>query len=116
HLGREPTCKPPIGCASRTHVGFFPINGKSSAGPQRAIQVERSADECKVRESLREVSQGLAAMTGLFRIEAKMVGKAKPPFENQSRFLEPRPVVATGSGQRLDQPKRADVEGAFLSG
>src|SRR6516165_123665 len=49
---------------------FFPINGKSSAGPQRAVQVERSADECKVRESLREVSQGLATMTGLFRIEA----------------------------------------------
>src|SRR5262249_7078097 len=88
---------------------FFPINGKSSAGPQRAVQVERSADECKVRESLREVS-------GLFRIEAKMVGKAEHPLENQSRFLEPRPVVATGSGQRLDQPKRADVEGPFLSG
>src|SRR5262245_13248195 len=88
----------------------------SSAGPQRAVQVERSADQCKVRESLREVSQGLATMTGLFRIEAKMVGKAEHPLENQSRFLEPRPVVATGSGQRLDQPKRADVEGAFLSG
>src|SRR5262249_3147119 len=88
----------------------------SSAGPQRAVQVERSADQCKVRESLREVSQGLATMTGLFRIEAKMVGKAEHPLENQSRFLEPRPVVATGSGHRLDQPKRADVEGAFLSG
>src|SRR5262252_8967229 len=88
----------------------------SSAGPQRAVQVERSADQCKVRESLREVSQGLATMTGLFRIEAKMVGKAEHPLENQSCFLEPRPVVATGSGQRLDQPKRADVEGAFLSG
>src|SRR5262249_23678725 len=95
---------------------FFPINGKSSAGPQRAVQVERSADQCKVRESLREVSQGLAAMTGLFRIEAEMVGETEHPLENQSRFLEPRPVVATGSGQRLDQPKRADVEGAFLSG
>src|SRR5262249_39254941 len=69
---------------------FFPINGKSSAGPQRAVQVERSADECKVRESLREVSQGLATMTGLFRIEAKMVGKAEHALENQSRFLEPR--------------------------
>src|SRR5438552_13872793 len=75
----------------------------SSAGPQRAVQVERSADQCKVRESLREVSQGLAAMTGLFRVEANMVGKAEHPLENQSRFLKPRPVVATGSGQRLDQ-------------
>src|SRR6516164_4544538 len=105
-FGPRADMQPPIGCASRTHW-FFPINGKSSAGPQRAVQVERSADECKVRESLREVSQGLATMTGLFRIEAKMVGKAEHPLENQSRFLEPRPVVATGSGQRLDQPKRA---------
>ena len=64
-------------------------------------------------ESLREVSQGLAAMPGLFRIEADMVGKH--PLENQSRLFEPRPVVAGGPGQRLDQPKRADVEGAFLS-
>ena len=65
-------------------------------------------------ESLGEVSQGLAAMPGLFRIEAEMVGEPEHPLEKQSRFLEPRPVVATGSGQRLDQPKRADVEGAFL--
>jgi len=42
-----------------------------------------------------------------------MVGKH--PLENQSRLFEPRPVVAAGPGQRLDQPKRADVEGAFLS-
>jgi len=66
-------------------------------------------------ESLRKVSQGLAAMPGLFRKEADMVGEAEHPLENQSRLLEPRPVVAAGSGQRLDQPKRADVEGAFLS-
>src|SRR6516165_11263234 len=92
------------------------VRAWSSAGSQRAVQVERSADQCKVRESLGEVSQGLAAMPGLFRIEADMVGKAEHPLENQSRFLEPRPVVATGPGQRLDQPKRANVEGAFLSG
>ena len=64
-------------------------------------------------ESLREVSQGLAAMPGLFRIEADMVGKH--PLENQSRLLKARPVVAAGPGQRLDQPKRTDVECAFLS-
>src|SRR5262249_25124299 len=91
------------------------VRAWSSAGSQPAVQVERSADQCKVRESLREVSQGLATMTGLFRIEAKMIGKAEHPLENQSRLLEPRPVVAAGSSQRLDQPKRADVEGAFLS-
>ena len=51
-----------------------------------------------MRESLRKVSQGLAAMTSLFRVEANMVGKAEHPLENQSRLFEPRPVVATGSG------------------
>ena len=30
-----------------------------------------------MRERLRKVSQGLTAMTGLFRVEAKMVGKAE---------------------------------------
>src|ERR1700730_6695758 len=49
-------------------------------------------------ESLREVSQGLAAMPGLFRIEADMVGKH--PLENQSRLFEPRPVVAAGPGRQ----------------
>ena len=68
----------------------------SSAGSQRAVQVERRADQGEMGESLREVSQGLAAMPGLFRIEADMVGKH--PLENQSRLFEPRPVVATGSG------------------
>src|SRR6266550_4336864 len=78
-------------------------------------QVERRADQGEMGESLREVSQGLAAMPGLFRIEADMVGEAEHPLENQSGLLEPRPVVAACPGQRLDQPKRADVEGAFLS-
>jgi hypothetical protein len=87
-------------CADDNVIRLGP---ESSAGPQRAVQVERSADQCKVRETLREVSQGLAAMTSLFRVEANMVGKAEHPLENQSRFLEPRPIVATGSGQSLDQ-------------
>ena len=84
--------------ASQPRYGF--ARAWSSPGSQRAVQIERSADQCEVREGLREVSQGLATMTGLFRIEAKMVGKAEHPLENQSRFLEPRPVVATGTGQR----------------
>src|SRR5262249_38030492 len=101
-------------------VGIFQqrygfVRAWSSAGSQRAVQIVRRANHGEMGESLGEVSQGLAAMPGLFRIEADMVGKAEHPLENQSRFLEPRPVVATGSGQRLDQPKRADVEGAFLS-
>ena len=82
------------------------LGHSSSAGPQRAVQVERGADQGEMGESLRKISQGLTAMTGLFRVEANMVGKAEHPLENQSRLLEPRPVVATGPGQRLDQPKR----------
>src|SRR5258708_24344663 len=87
----------------------------SSAGTQRAVQIERRADQGEMVESLRQVPQGLATMPGLFRIEAEMVGETEHPLENQSRLLEPRPVVAACPGQCLDQPKRADVEGAFLS-
>ena len=69
-----------------------------------------------MRESLREVSQGVAAMPGGFRVEATWLAKpsvrSKISLASSSRDR----VVATGSGQRLDQPKRADIEGAFLSG
>src|SRR3984893_2497704 len=87
----------------------------SSAGSQREVQIERGAGSGEMGEGVREVSQGLAATPGLSRIEADMVAEAEHPLENQSRLFEPRPVVAAGPGQRLDQPKRADVEGAFLS-
>jgi hypothetical protein len=100
--------------ASQPRYGF--ARAWSSVGSQRSVQIVRRANQGEMGESLGEVSQGLAAMPGLFRIEADMVGEAQHPLENQSRFLEPRPVVAAGSGQRLDQPKRADVEGALLSG
>ena len=87
----------------------------STAGSQRAVQVVRRADQSEMSEGLGEVSQGLAAMPGLFRLEADMVGEAEHPLENQSRLFEPRPVVAARPRQRLNQPKCADVEGAFLS-
>src|SRR5262249_41468285 len=88
----------------------------SSAGPQRAVQVERSADQCKVRESLREVSQGLATMTGLFRIEAKMVGKAEHPLRHEHQpplriadiIVEeavPHPRLGGERQVRRDQPR-----------
>src|SRR5262249_27912648 len=115
-LQSDPCCNP-YRCDSRGMPAAIWLGRVwSSAGPQRAVQVERSADQCKVRESLREVSQGLAAMPSLLCIEAGLFGEAYHPLENQSRLLEPRPVVAAGPGQRLDQPKRTDVEGAFLSG
>src|SRR6516165_10401492 len=83
-------------CNFQQRYGF--VRAWSSAGSQRAVQIVRRANHGEMGESLGEVSQGLAAMPGLFRIEADMVGKAEHPLENQSRFLEPRPVVATGSG------------------
>src|SRR5215831_18404763 len=127
HIGRTTSANSPTrvtndaacSCCNRSVVIFQQrygfVRAWSSAGSQRAVQIVRRANHGEMGESLGEVSQGLAAMPGLFRIEADMVGEAEHPLENQSRLLEPRPVVATGSGQRLDQPKRADVEGAFLS-
>jgi hypothetical protein len=104
----------PVSFDFQQRYGF--VRAWSSAGSQRAVQIVRRANQGEMGESLGEVSQGLAAMPGLFRIEADMVGEAEHPLENQSRLLEPRPVVAAGPGQCLDQPKRTDVEGAFLSG
>jgi hypothetical protein len=100
----------------QSHHDRHAYGAASSAGPQCSVQVERSAHQCKVREGLREVSQGLAPITSLFRVEANMVGKPQHAFENQSCFLEPRPIVATGSGKRLDRPKCANVKSAFLPG
>src|SRR6516225_6742173 len=68
------------------------VRAWSSAGSQRAVQIVRRANQ------------------------ADMVGEAEHPLENQSRLLAPRPFVAAGPGQCLDQPKRTDVEGALLSG
>src|SRR5262249_37911082 len=44
-----------------------------SSRPQRAVQVERRADECEMREGLREIAQGLAAAAGLFRVQTEVI-------------------------------------------
>jgi hypothetical protein len=68
---------------------------------ERAVQVERGADQGEVRESLREVSQGVAAMPGVFRVEANMVGKAerrsKISLASSSRYRSWRPARVSAS-------------------
>lgn len=58
-----------------------------------------------MRESLREVSQGVAAMPGVFRVEANMVGKAerrskislaRGPRGHSKFFLIPRHINDLG--------------------
>ena len=82
----------------------------SSAGSQRAVQIERSTDQGEMGESLREVSQGLAAMPGLFRKEADMVGKpsirSKISLASSSRDLSWRPArVSASTSQNVQMLK-----------
>src|SRR5262249_55929732 len=55
------------------------VRAWSSAGSQRPVQIVRRANQGEMGESLGEVAQGLAAMPGLCRIEADMVGEAELP-------------------------------------
>src|SRR5713101_6672995 len=45
-----------------------------SPGPERPVQVEGGANQGQMRERLREVTQGLAAVAGLLSVKAEMVG------------------------------------------
>ena len=66
-----------------------------------------------MRERLREVTQRLAAGTGLLRIEAEMVGVAEHLLEQETGVFETLRVGAPGPRQSLDQPERTHVERAF---
>ena len=43
---------------------------KASVPVQRAIQIEGGADERQMREGLREIAQGLSAVSGFLRVKA----------------------------------------------
>src|SRR5215475_11457533 len=89
---------------------------QSSPLVESSIQVVCGADERQMRKGLREISQRLAARTGLLRVQAKMVRVTVHPLEDQSRFIQPSPVQPASARERFDEPEGADVErslGAF---
>ena len=60
-----------------------------------------------------EVAQCLAAGTGLFRVQAEMIGIAEHLLEEKPRVFEPGRVGAAGPRESLHQPERAHVECPF---
>src|SRR5690349_20377106 len=76
-----------------------------SASAERAIEIERRADEREVGERLREVAELLAARADLLRVQPEVVGVREHLLERQPRLLEP-----PGARERLDVPERAHRE------
>ena len=72
---------------------------------QDPIEIEGGADQGQMRERLGEVSQCFAMVAGLFPVEAYMVGIPQHALEEQSRFIEPPSIFATGASKRLHEPK-----------
>ena len=68
-----------------------------------------------MRKGLRKVSKGFAAMPGFFGIQTEMVGVGEHLFEHQPRVVQEGVIKSAGSGQRLDQPERAHIEGALVA-
>src|SRR5579863_6297371 len=82
---------------------------------ERAIEVECRANLRKMSERLREISKRLALRTGLFSVEAEMVGVIQHAFKEQAGFVEPIGVGLPRARERFDKPEGAHVECAFLA-
>src|SRR5690349_21273944 len=87
-----------------------------SAPAQRTIEVERRADQREVGEGLRIIAEGFTGVSGLLGVEAEVIGEAEHAFEQQAGLIELAVIGAARTGQRLDQPEGAHVEGAFATG
>src|SRR5882762_8774707 len=68
-----------------------------------------------MRKGLRKIAQRLALSPGLFRVKPEMIGIAQHPFKQQPGLIQLFGKYLAGAGQRLYQPERTHVEGAFLA-
>src|SRR5215469_2196469 len=83
------------------------MSGKAA---ERAVEVERGADQRQVGEGLREVALLLAGTADLLGVQAQVVGVGEHLLEGQ-----PCLVKSPGAGERLDVPERADRERSLLA-
>src|SRR5262249_52224070 len=73
-------------------------------------EIEGGADQCQVRERLREVAEVLRLRAQLLAIQPEVVGVAEHLLEEEPRLLQvPHP------GETLDVPERAHRERPFLA-
>ena len=75
--------------ATARRLGIFWAAATSPAGSERPVEVERRADQGKVREGLGEVAQCLAAGPDLLRVESQVVGVAEHLLEDESGLRDP---------------------------
>src|SRR5271155_1515325 len=101
----------PCGAVLASSVGRIAI----SAPAQRPVEVERGTYQGQMRERLREVAQRLAAGAGLLGVEAEVVGVTEHLLEEQPSVFQSRRVRPAGTGERLDQPEGAHVEGSLAA-
>src|SRR5262249_47008301 len=109
------------GLSSRPSSGFATMFRANHVGPARPaesispagegpVEVEGGADQCQVRDRVREVARGLATRPGLLGIQPEVVAVTQHLLEQQPGLGQAGRVGPPGPGQRLDQPEAAHVE------
>src|SRR5438552_4992844 len=89
----------------------WPERTRPFSGAELAIQVHGRADQCEVRERLREVAEQLAGCADLLAVEPDVVGVGEHLLEGQTRL-----VHAARPRESLDVPESADREGPVAAG
>src|SRR6202011_5174666 len=74
------------------------------------VQVDRGADQRQMTECLREVADLLAREPYFLGVQAEMVGVGLHLLEGKHRVIQ-----ASGPGQRVHVPERAQRERALLA-
>ena len=83
--------------------------------PEHTVKIVCSADQSQMGESLREVTERLAAGAGLFRIKAEMIGVAEHALVHEPRVNQPITISLARARQRFDQPEGADIERSLFT-
>jgi hypothetical protein len=83
--------------------------------PEHTVKIVCSADQSQMGESLREVTERLAAGAGLLRIKAEMIGVAEHALVHEPRVNQPITISLARARQRFDQPESADIERSLFT-
>src|SRR5262249_20795317 len=83
--------------------------------PQRKVQIVCSADQSQMGESLREVTERLAAGAGSLVLKAEMMGVAEHARVHGPRVNQPITISLARARQRYDQPEGADIERSLFT-
>src|SRR5713226_8776600 len=82
---------------------------------ERAIEIERGADQCKVCEGLWKVAERLPLRAGLFCEQPEVIGVSQHALEDQSCLIQFFGDFLARPRQRFDEPERTHIKCAFLA-